>query len=178
MSSQRSHSASKHSVSGTHLRAGALKFPAVLMQGITHIAPAVGLALSIQFVTSNAGVTAPLAYAIAVLIMLTLGVSLSQLARHIPSAGGYYTYIARTVHPRAGLLTAWLYLLYDPAATAINIAFMGFFFQHTMQSEYRLWCPWWLFFIVSTGLLTFFVYRGIAFSSEVMVALGAAEILI
>jgi len=178
MPSSSSHSRSTQGLSGTQLRAGALKFPAVLMQGITHIAPAVGLALSIQFVTSNAGVTAPLAYAIAVLIMLTLGVSLSQLARHIPSAGGYYTYIARTVHPRAGLLTAWLYLLYDPAATAINVAFMGFFFERTMQSEYGLWCPWWLFFIISTAILTFFVYRGIAFSSQVMVVLGAAEILI
>src|SRR5947209_2860100 len=118
MSAASSKPGSNHTAAPTELRAGALKFPAVLMQVITHIAPAVGLALSIQFVASNAGVTAPLAYAIAVLIMLTLGVSLSQLARHIPSAGGYYTYIARTVHPRAGLLTAWLYLLYDPAAPA------------------------------------------------------------
>jgi amino acid transporter len=167
-----------HLATATELRAGALKFPAVLMQGITHIAPAVGLVLSIQFVTSTAGITAPLAYAVAVLIMLTLGVSLSQLARHIPSAGGYYTYIARTIHPRAGLLTAWLYLLYDPAATAINIAFMGLFFERTMRTEYGLWCPWWMFFLASTGVLTFFVYRGIALSTHLMVALGAAEILI
>lgn len=178
MSFDSSHPRLQQRASATELRAGALKFPAVLMQGITHIAPAVGLALSIQFVTSNAGVTAPLAYAIAVLIILTLGVSLSQLAQHIPSAGGYYTYIARTVHPRAGLLTAWLYLLYDPAATAINIAFMGFFFERTMRSEYGLWCPWWLFFVLSTAVLTFFVYRGVTLSSEVMVFLGAAEILI
>jgi amino acid transporter len=168
----------RHLAGATELRAGALKFPAVLMQGITHIAPAVGLVFSIQFVTLNAGVTAPLAYAIAVLIMLTLGVSLSQLARHIPSAGGYYTYIARTIHPRAGLLTAWLYLLYDPAATAINIAFMGLFFERTMRAEYGLWCPWWLFFLASTAVLTFFVYRGIALSTELMIVLGAAEILI
>lgn len=165
-------------LAATELRAGALKFPAVLMQGITHIAPAVGLVLSIQFVTSTAGITAPLAYAVAVLIMLTSGVSLSQLARHIPSAGGYYTYIARTIHPRAGLLTAWLYLLYDPAATAINIAFMGLFFERTMRAEYGLWCPWWVFFLASTAVLTFFVYRGIALSTHLMVALGAAEILI
>jgi amino acid transporter len=167
-----------HLAGATELRAGALKFPAVLMQGITHIAPAVGLVLSIQFVTSTAGITAPLAYAVAVLIMLMLGVSLSQLARHIPSAGGYYTYIARTIHPRAGLLTAWLYLLYDPAATAINIAFMGLFFERTMRAGYGLWCPWWLFFLVSTAVLTFFVYRGIALSTELMIVLGAAEILI
>ena len=45
----------------TELRAGALKLPSVLMQGITHIAPAVGIVLTIQLITSLAGVTTPLA---------------------------------------------------------------------------------------------------------------------
>lgn len=164
--------------STTELRAGALKFPAVLMQGITHIAPAVGLVLSIQFITSTAGVDAPLAYAIAFLIMLMLGVSLMQLARHLPSAGGYYTYISRTIHPRAGFLTTWIYFLYDPPATAINLAFMGYFFENTMRSEYGIRCPWWLFFIIVGLLLMILVYRGVEFSSEIMIVLGGAEILI
>jgi amino acid transporter len=159
------------------LRAGALKFPAILMQGITHIAPAVGL-LSIQFIASEAGVTAPLAYLLAFFIILTLGISLTQLARYLPSAGGYYTYISRTVHPRAGFLTAWLYFLYDPASTAINLAFMGFFFESTMKHEYRIWCPWWLFFVIATALITVLVYRGVAISTGTMVVLGAAEIAI
>lgn len=159
------------------LRVGALKFPAILMQGITHIAPAVGL-LSIQFIASEAGVTAPLAYLLAFFIILTLGISLTQLARHLPSAGGYYTYISRTVHPRAGFLTAWLYFLYDPASTAINLAFMGFFFESTMRQEYRIWCPWWLFFVLATAIITVLVYRGVAISTGTMVVLGAAEIAI
>ena len=123
-----------HLTAGTQLRAGTLGFGGVLMQGITHTAPAVGLVLSIQYVTSLSGVPAPLAYAVAVLIMLTLGVSLAQLARHLPSAGGYYTYISRTIHPRAGFLAGWLYLLCDPTATAINIAFMALFLERAVRS--------------------------------------------
>ena len=73
--------------SPTQLRAGALSFAEVLMQGITHIAPAVGLVLSIQYISSLTGVVTPLAYAIAVAIVLMLGISLAQLARHLPSAG-------------------------------------------------------------------------------------------
>ncbi|HWB98505.1 MAG TPA: APC family permease, partial [Bryobacteraceae bacterium] len=160
------------------LRAGALKFPAILMQAISHIAPAIGLVLTIQFITSIAGITAPLAYALAVVIVWMLGVSLAQLAKHLPSAGGYYTYISRTIHPRAGFLTAWLYLLYDPAGTAINIAFMGFFFERTMQAQFHVRFPWWLFVIVSTVLLTIVAYRGIAPSAAAVVFLGSAEILI
>src|ERR1700712_3261150 len=109
-------------VAETQLRPGALKLPALMMQAISHIAPAVGLVLTIQYITSIAGVASPFAYAVAVLIVVTLGISLTQLAKHLPSAAGYYTYIGRTVHPRAGFLTAWLYLLYDPTSTAINLA--------------------------------------------------------
>src|SRR3954452_21221513 len=123
------------------------------MQGITHIAPAVGLVLSIQYISSLAGVVTPFAYAIAVAIVLMLGISLAQLAKHLPSAGGYYTYISRTVNPQAGFLTAWLYLLYDPTATAINIAFMGIFFQRAMLSEYGVRFPWWLFFLLTVSIL-------------------------
>ena len=90
----------------TKLKAGALKLPALLMQGITHIAPAVGLLLTMQVVASWAGIATPLAYTIAFCVVLTLGISLAQLARHLPSAGGYYTYVSRTVHPYAGELEA------------------------------------------------------------------------
>jgi amino acid transporter len=107
------------------LQSGALSFPEVLMQAISHIAPAVGIILSLQFLTELAGVTAPLAFLIGFFVILMLGISLTQLAKHLPSAGGYYYYVSRTVHPNAGFLTAWIYFLYDPTLTAINVAFMG-----------------------------------------------------
>ncbi len=136
------------------LRSGAIGLGSVLMHGVTHIAPAVGLVLSIQFITANAGVAAPLAFGTAFLIVLTLGVSLTQLAKHLPSAGGYYTYVSRTVHPRAGFLTAWLYFLYDPTGAAINIAFMGYFFNSTLKAEYGIAFPWWAFFLIAAALVT------------------------
>ena len=43
-----------------------------------------------------------------------------QLARRLPSAGGYYTYVSQTVGPRAGFLTAWLFFLYTPINPAIQ----------------------------------------------------------
>ena len=156
---------------GPGLRAGALKLPSILMQGITHIAPAVAL-LVIPFITTHAGPATPLAFVIGFGIILTLGISLTQLARHLPSAGGYYTYVSRTVHPRAGFLTAWLYFLYDPTATAINLAFMGAFVEKIVP------CPWWLFFLAATALITFLTYRGIEISARTLMGLGIAEIAI
>jgi len=162
----------------TELKSGALGLGSVLMQGVTHIAPAVGLVLSIQFIASNAGVTTPLAFGAAFLIVMTLGISLTQLARHLPAAGGYYTYVSRTVHPRAGFLTAWLYFLYDPTGAAINIAFMGYFFNSTLKSEYGVTFPWWAFFLIATALVTVLIYRGIEISARTVVTLGAVEVAI
>src|SRR6202020_3358837 len=102
------------------LRANALSFSAVLTQGITHIAPAMGLVVTVQFVTTMAGIASPLAYGIAFLIVMLLGVCLAQLAVHLPSAGGYYTYVSRSLNARAGFLTGWMFFLYDPLTAAVN----------------------------------------------------------
>jgi amino acid transporter len=160
------------------LRQGALRLPALLMQGLTHIAPAVGLLLSIQFITAQAGTAAPLAYAIAFVLVLLLGISLTQLCRHIPSAGGYYTFISRTVHPRAGFLTAWIYFLYDPTSTAINLAFAGAFFEKILLARWGVRLPWWAFFLCGTAIVTTLCYRGVEISARAMAVLCGLEILI
>lgn len=165
-------------VGGPQLQAGALSLTSVLMQAITHIAPAVGLVLSLQFITSAAGLTAPLAYAIAFGIVLALGISLTQLARIFPSAGGYYTYVSRTVHPRAGFLTAWLYFLYDPLGAAANLAIISYFLESTSRLEYGTHFPWWVSFVALTVFTTWLMLRGITVSVRTMVVVGVGEIAI
>ncbi len=83
---------------GSDLRPRALRLPGVLMQALTHIAPAVGMVAFIPMITGFSGITSPLAYLIAFVIVFMLGLSLTQLAR-LPSAGGYYTYVSRAGRP-------------------------------------------------------------------------------
>lgn len=158
------------------LRANALKLPSVLMQGITHMAPVCSVVLSMQLVAQHAQLTAPLAFAIAFGIVLTLGISLTQLAKHISSAGGYYAYVGRTIHPRAGFLTAWLYFLYDPVCAGINLAYLGDLIERTVWSKFGVYCPWWAVLTASTILITLLTYRGIRISTESLTVLGLLEI--
>ena len=166
------------SVAQTELHAGAIGLPSVLMQAITHIGPAIGLATSIAFVASLAGVTAPLAYGFAFLIMLTIGGTLTRLATKFPSAGGYFTYTSRTLHPRVGLLTAWFYFLYDPLGGCINMAFFGFILEGLLKARYGFDFPWWVSFLVVASLVTVLLYRGIKISAKALVILGSLEIAI
>jgi len=160
------------------LSGGAIGLSGVLMQAITHIGPAIGLATSIAFITSLAGVTAPLAYGIAFVLMLSVGGSLTQLAKKFPSAGGYYTYVSRTIHPRAGLEVSWIYFLYDPLGGCINMAFFGWIFQEVLVTKYGINVSWSIPFLFVAAIVTFFLYSGVRISARALVVLGALEILI
>jgi amino acid transporter len=157
------------------LRRGVLRLPAVVMQGIGHTAPATAILLTLPMTTSNAGRAAPLAYLVAFVLVLMLGVGLTQLARHLPSAGGYYTYVSRTVHPRAGFLSAWLFFLYTPVTPAFSLAMMGFVLESSLGAEYGIVFPWWLFLLLGTALTFWVTYRGIEVSAAALVILGALE---
>jgi amino acid transporter len=160
------------------LRADALSFPSVLMQSITHIAPAVGLVFVLQFITTMAGITAPLAFALAFLIVLATAVCMVQLALHLPSAGGYYTYLSRSLNPKAGFLAAWMFFLYEPPTAAVNLAFLSFMLHNIVKIEAGISCPWYWFFLASVLLITVLIYRGIEISATVVMWLTAIEILI
>ena len=160
------------------LEKGVLSLTDVVMQAVTHMGPAIGLATSLGFVVSLAGVTAPLAYFFAFLVVLTVGIAITQLAKNFPSAGGYFTYVSRTIHPRAGLLTAWIFLLYDPLAGTINLAFLGFIVEGFLKAKYDVQLSWWIVFLIGTVIVTAFVMGGAKVSARALVTLGVAEIAI
>jgi len=145
------------------------------MQGIAHTAPATAILLTLPFITSHAGLAAPLAYLIALLIMLMLGLSLTQMAKHMPSSGGYYTYVSRTVGPRAGFLTAWLFFLYTALTPAFSLAMMGWVLESALRAEYGITFPWWVFLLLGGAFTFWATYRRIEVSAAALTVLGLME---
>ena len=160
------------------LRANALSFPSVLMQSITHIAPAVGLVFVLQYITTMAGIASPLAFAVAFFIVLAIAVCMVQLALHLPSAGGYYTYVSRALNPKAGFLAAWMFFLYEPPTAAVNLSFLSYMLHNIVKLEAGVDCPWYVFFLAALCLVTVLIYRGIEISTTFVMWLTAIEILI
>lgn len=164
----------------TGLSQGALGLTGVTMQAITHIAPAIAAFFFTAVVVGFAGVTAPLAYLVGVIIVLMLGSSLVQLSKHLPSAGGYYTYISRAIHPRAGFLTSWMYIFYAPLAGGPIYGFFGFILGNELKKTYNVNLPWlwWACIVVGAPLVAFLQYRGIKISARAMLILGGFEMVI
>jgi len=157
------------------LHPGALGLRDVVMQGIAHTAPATAILLTLQPTTSHAGLGAPLAYLIALFIVLMLGLGLAQLARQMPSSGGYYTYVSRTVGPRAGFLTAWLFFLYSALSPAFSLAMMGWVLESALRAEFGLAFPWWLFLILGAAFTSWATYRRIEISAAALLVLCLLE---
>lgn len=165
-------------VAKTQLKAGALRLPEVLMQSIADIAPAIAALFFTPFVVGFAGVTAPLAYPIGFVITLITGIVLVQMAKKMPSAGGYYTYISRSISPRAGWLVSWLFVLYAPTAGGAVLIYMGNILQEELKVNWSLNWPWFwaAFLIVCATAIAVLQYRGISLSGKTLLVLGGIEI--
>src|SRR5207253_5254364 len=78
----------------------------VLFQSITHMAPAAAVAFSIPAGIGFAGGATPLAVIFAIVACLLVAISIGQLAKHLPSAGSFYKYASKGLHPSVGFLVA------------------------------------------------------------------------
>src|SRR6185503_6563316 len=167
---------------GASLERDAIGLPEVLFQSITHMAPAVATALSIGAATGFAGGLTPLAVVFAMVACLFTAYSIGQLARHLPSAGGMYTYVARGLGPFFGWLMAWAFALAEPLVAPILLAAFGFygatFLQAYLNVEMDFTTMWVALAVVCGLLLWWLIYSGVQLSTRAGVLLGAIEISI
>lgn len=164
----------------SELERNAIGLVGAVMQCITHIAPAIAAFFYTTVVVNYAGVTAPLAYFAGFLLVLMLGNTLVQLSKHLPSAGGYYTYVSRAIHPRIGFLTSWMYVLYSPLCGGAIYGFFGFILQGELKTNWNIDLPWlWAAcIIIGAPIVAFVQHRGIKLSVEFMLITGGIEMLI
>jgi len=148
------------------------------MQGVTTIAPAIAILYSFQFIVGLAGTAAPWVYVAALVIVLMTAVSLVSLARAFPSAGSYYTFVSRTVHPRAGFMSAWMYILYSPPVSGTILCFMGWVMETEINAAYSVDIKWYWWALGGGAIVSFVVYRGIELSGKALIIFGAAEVFL
>src|ERR1700716_2266600 len=160
-------------------KAGASGGAGAVMQNVTHIAPAIAAFFFTATIVSFSGARAPLAYLLGFLVVLALGMCLVQLAKRFPSAGGYFTYVSRTVGARAGFLTGWMFVLYSPIVPGPILAFFGFILEGELKSNYGWdWFHWLMFTAPAIVVVTALAYLGIKLSVRTIVVVGALEFLI
>jgi len=166
-------------VAQTELKAGALKLPSIFMQSLTMVAPGIAALFYTPVVVAQAGLAAPLAYPIAFVIVLLTAIVLAQLARAIPSAGGYYTYVSRGISPRAGFLVSWLNIIYAPLVLGAVTVFGGYVISSSLGWGAPLsdWFPI-VFGIVMVTIVAGVQFLGVQLSGKTLVVLGGIELIV
>ncbi|HET7572493.1 MAG TPA: APC family permease [Gaiellaceae bacterium] len=161
-----------------HLREHSIGLPQVLFQSITHMAPAAAVAYSIFISVPDAHQALPLSVGLALIACLCAATAIGQLAKRFPSAGGMYTYTARTLGPSAGFLVAWLFILFEPlVAPFLYLEFgwaMSDVFSNSLGWHYS--GQWWIWVCLMTVIVFLLTYRDVRLSTTAGVILGAFEI--
>jgi amino acid transporter len=155
---------------------GALSLTGITFQGITHMAPAAGVMLSAPFIASFAGPAMGLAFGFAGVVALLLANSVAQLAKHLPSAGGYFSYISRALNPKLGFLAGWMYFVYDPIVPILCTVVISGYVEDTLDQRYGINCPWWLYSIVVWIGLGVITYLGVVPSIRFSILLTLIEV--
>jgi amino acid transporter len=161
-----------------HLREHSIGLPGVLFQSITHMAPAAAVAYSIYISVPHAGAALPLAVFLALIACLLAANSIGQLAKEMPSAGGLYTYAAKSLGPYPGFLVAWFFLLFEPLVAPFLFLECGWAMHEVMSSEagWHYSGQWWIWVTAVAAIVFVLTYRDIRISTNAGVILGLFEI--
>lgn len=160
------------------LRRGSIGLAGVLMQSVAQISPTLGIFYTIAFNTGQAGKAAPLTYLAAFVICLVIAVPMTALARHLPSAGGFYTYVSQGIGPRWGFMTGWLYAVMVTIVPAALAAFTGAVLHDELDSKYGFGLPWWVYALAIFAICLACGYRGIVISVRFLVTMSLFEICV
>lgn len=161
------------------LRANTIGLPGVLFQSITTMAPASAVAFSLVAAIPFTGGALPLATVIALIVCLLVALNIGAMAKHLPSAGGYFTYVSRGLGAQAGWMTGWLFSLAYLLIVPFQLLVLGPVADQFVHQYFGLnlgtngWIVWAAVFAVVIFLLTYF---GIRISADAGVILGCIEI--
>ncbi len=165
-----------------HLREGSIGLPEVLFQSITHMAPAAAVAFSILVSVGFAGQALPLAVLLAMIACVLVANSIGQLAKHMPSAGGLYTYNARAYGPKAGpymgFMTGWIFLLFEPLVAPLLFLIFAWATEDVVKNEigWNIGWAWWV--LLAAAIVFVLTYRDVRLSTRAGVVLGIFEIAV
>jgi amino acid transporter len=165
-------------VGGTTLRNDAIGLPGVLFQAITAMAPAAATATALSPAILFAGASLPLAVVLATVACAMIASCIGQLAIHIPSAGGMYTYISRSLGAKWGFLSAWVFLIAQPLLLPLVALIWGVYTESLIQTLTGIDIPWWIFTILGIIVVFALTYYGIRLSTRAGMVLGTIEISI
>jgi amino acid transporter len=150
----------------------------VLFQSIAFMAPGGSVVFGLGLIILYANVAAPLALAVALVAALCVAACIGQLARHIPSAGGFFSYVSAALGKQAGFAAGWTWAVMAFVGPTVGALLFGIVGNDFCVTYLDVDVPWWLLtsaVLIVTAAATYF---GVKLSTGVTIVLGIVEVTI
>lgn len=160
------------------LRHDSLGLPELVFHAVTHIAPATSVVLMLPTIAHHSGPAMPISLLLSTIVCLSIGGTVYEFSRYVPSSGSYYSFATRGLGSRSGFIATWSYLIYEIIGAAACIGFVAYLLTDMLSTAFHLKIPWWLLALMMNVLIWGLTHRGVRISARVTALLGGAELLI
>ncbi|MCL6516728.1 APC family permease [Alicyclobacillus sp.] len=160
---------------GVGLRKDALTFVDVMTSGLANMGPAMSLFFSTAFLVGTLGQVVPFEIVLALLAILTLGNTLSEFSRKIPSSGSFITFVGRTFGVKFATASALTLVVGYIIAISGVIAVLGGWTQTVIERYTGFTVPWIPIMLMGVLVIAILTVRGIKIAAAWAVFLFAFE---
>lgn len=124
-------------------------------QGISGIAPLVAMTSVLTASAIYAGGSVTLSYILGLMVVFLIVNTIFQYSIRTASAGGYYTFISKSLGPRIGFVTGWIYIIYGLGVLLNEPIFYGLMVQLSLPYFFGISLPsyTWLLIVIAFLLI-------------------------
>lgn len=124
-------------------------------QGISGIAPLVAMTSVLTASAIYAGGSVTLSYILGLMVVFLIVNTIFQYSIRTASAGGYYTFISKSLGPRIGFVTEWIYIIYGLGVLLNEPIFYGLMVQLSLLYFFGISLPsyTWLLIVIAFLLI-------------------------
>ncbi len=155
----------------------ALGLPAVLFCIVTGAAPLAAMMFNVPVAVSGGGYAVPAAFLVATVALTIFSTGYIEMARRVPSVGGFYAFISRglgqVMGMGAGLLIAFCYIIFAAAVTGVG----SYFASTSIETWTGVSVPAWGYMIVFLALMTGFAWFHIELTAKILGVALISEVL-
>lgn len=165
MSNLRVEGATSTSTEGHGLKKGVLSLTDVMVSGLANMGPAMSLFFSIAFLVGTIGTAVPFEIVLALFAILTLGNTMAQFSKKIPSSGSFITFVGHTFGaPFATASALTLVVGYIIAISGV-VAVLGGWVA-TIFGRYNISLNWIVLMVIGMVVIAFLTIRGVRISAK------------
>jgi amino acid transporter len=160
------------------LRHGAIGLPSAMAMSLAYISPTLAILFLSSFIASHAGASGPFTFAIGTLGVILMASTLAQFTKRIPSAGSFYTFVARSLGSPVGFVTGWVLLLAYGLQSPLNTVLFGTIISDFLQRHFGLGTEWWIWALLIILIVGALAWLSVARSMEADLLFVAVEVAI